>query len=312
MWILDKVVDAGSRKTICFKKLAMEWIEIKRNTVKHSTYCNYKFIVEKYLISNLEKLNLKKLEKFNYNKFIQDLAKTLSQKTTRDIVNVLKAILMYAGTHYGLAVNVQGIYAPRVDAVNIKVLTRREQGRLERYCMKQGTLTCLGIVISLKTGLRIGEVCALKWEDIDLDGRNIYVKKTLQRVYNGKDSKVIIDSPKTRSSVRAIPISDKLYAVLQPMKKTYSKDAFFLTGEEDKFFEPRRYQYYYKLILKACKVKQYKYHILRHTFATNCIEVGMDAKSLSEILGHANVNITLSRYVHSSYKMKKKYLEKLK
>ena len=70
MWILDKVVDAGNRKTVCFKKLAMEWIEIKRNTVKHSTYCNYKFIVEKYLIPNLEKLNLKKLEKFNYNKFI--------------------------------------------------------------------------------------------------------------------------------------------------------------------------------------------------------------------------------------------------
>lgn len=312
MWILNKVVDVGTRKTICFNKMAGDWLEIKRHTVKQSTYCNYKFIIEKYLNPNLEGLNLKKLEKYNYNKLIQEYSKKLSKKTIRDIVNVLKSILLYVSVHYNLTINIKNIYAPKVDIENIKVLTRREKGKLERYCIQQGTFMCLGVVLALNAGLRIGEVCALKWEDIDLEGRNIFIRKTLQRIYYENKSKVIIDSPKTKSSIRAIPMTDKIYKLLQPIKKNYKKDAFFLTGEVETFIEPRKYQYYYKKILKASNVKQYKFHILRHTFATNCIEVGMDPKSLSEILGHASVNITLSRYVHSSYKMKKKYLERLK
>lgn len=144
-----------------------------------------------------------------------------------------------------------------------------------------------------------------------MENRTINVKKTLQRVYIEKKSSVIIDIPKTRTSIRSIPMSDKLYKILQPIQKHYKKEDFFLTGSQTKFLEPRSYQYIYKCILKESNVKPYKFHILRHTFATNCIEVGMDPKSLSEILGHSNVNITLNRYVHSSYKIKKKYLEKL-
>lgn len=138
------------------------------------------------------------------------------------------------------------------------------------------------------------------------------MRKTLQRIYRGNKSEVIIDSPKTRTSIRSIPMSDKLYKILQPIKNNDQKEDFFLTGSSEKFIEPRRYQYMYKFILKQSRIKPYKFHILRHTFATNCIEVGMDPKSLSEILGHSNVNITLSRYVHSSYQIKKKFLEKLR
>lgn len=312
MWILNKVVNVGTRKTICFNKVAEDWLEIKRHTIKQSTYCNYKFIIEKYLNPNLANLNLRKIENYNYNKLIQEYSRGLSKKTTKDIVNVLKSILLYVSVHYNLTINTRNIYAPRVEIENIKVLTRREKGKLERYCIQQGTFLCLGVVLALNAGLRIGEVCALKWEDIDLDGRNIFIRKTLQRIYNGNESKVIIDSPKTQSSIRAIPMTDKIYKLLQPIKKNHKKEEFFLTGDIKKFIEPRKYQYYFKKILKASKVKQHKFHILRHTFATNCIEVGMDPKALSEILGHSSVNITLSRYVHSSYKMKKKYLERLK
>ena len=125
------------------------------------------------------------------------------------------------------------------------------------------------------------------------------------------NSKIIINSPKTTSSIRKVPINNKLYEVLKPLKKEYKNEDFFLTGSSEKYIEPRNYQYMFKFILSESKVKPYKFHILRHTFATYCIEVGMDAKSLSEILGHSNVNITLSRYVHSSDKIKKKFLEKL-
>lgn len=246
MWILNKVVNVGTRKTICFNKVAEDWLEIKRHTIKQSTYCNYKFIIEKYLNPNLANLNLRKIENYNYNKLIQEYSRKLSKKTTKDIVNVLKSVLLYVSVHYNLTINTRNIYAPRVEIENIKVLTRREKGKLERYCIQQGTFLCLGVVLALNAGLRIGEVCALKWEDIDLDGRNIFIRKTLQRIYNGNESKVIIDSPKTQSSIRAIPMTDKIYKLLQPIKKNHKKEEFFLTGDIKKFIEPRKYQYYFK------------------------------------------------------------------
>ena len=165
----------------------------------------------------------------------------------------------------------------------------------------------------MNTGLRIGEICALKWKDINLEKRIIYVQATLERIYdeNLKKTKVIIDKPKTKNSVRQIPISNKLYSILKPLKKKYEEEDFFLTGKSERYVEPRSYQYIYKRVLKKCKIQPHKFHCLRHSFASECINVGMDIKTLSEILGHANVNITLNIYVHSSYQTKKKYLEKI-
>ena len=121
-----------------------------------------------------------------------------------------------------------------------------------------------------------------------------------------------IDKPKTAKSIRAIPISNKLYEILLPLKRKHKDEDFFLTGDSKKFIEPRNYQYNFKALLKMSKIKKsYKFHILRHSMASACIEVGMDIKALSEILGHASVEITLNIYVHSSYQAKKKYLEKI-
>lgn len=165
----------------------------------------------------------------------------------------------------------------------------------------------------LNTGLRIGEICALKFKNIDLERRIIYVENTMQRIYdkNTGKTKIVITEPKTRKSEREIPISNKLYEVLKPLKKIYKNEDFFLTGESGKYVEPRNYENIYKNILKKSNVKTNNFHVLRHTFASNCVEVGMDVKALSEILGHSSVNITLNLYVHSSYRQKKKYLEKL-
>lgn len=162
--------------------------------------------------------------------------------------------------------------------------------------------------------MRIGEICGLKWKDIDLEKREIRVRKTVERIYDKskKKSKMMISIPKTKNSVRNIPISDKLYKILEKYKNKYDKDCFFLTGKQNKIIEPKSYLNYFRKILLECKIdKKYRFHALRHTFATNCINVGMNSKSLSEILGHSNTRITLDNYVHSSYKHKKKYLERL-
>lgn len=300
-------------KNICFEDMANEWSKIKKKEIKESTYCNYVYIIDRYLMPNFQKCKLRNFKDYNYENFIEEMSEEYAPKTIRDILNVLKAILKYAGEEYSYQINYEKIKLPKLEVKKLKVLSDKEKNKLEKYCNKENSLKSIGILICLNTGLRIGEICALKWENIDFDERNIYVKKTLQRVYSRKNNKtkVIIDKPKTACSIRSIPISNKLYNILQPLKKKYKEDAFLLTGSNEKHIEPRNYQNIFKEILKRSKVKPYKFHILRHTFATDCVEVGMDIKSLSEILGHADVNITLNRYVHSSYKMKKKYLEKL-
>jgi len=204
-------------------------------------------------------------------------------------------------------------YEYKISKYLMPYLKNKSITQIEKYCMKENSAKELGILLCLNTGMRIGEICALKWKDIDLDRRIIYVCSTMERIYdkNLKRTKIIIDTPKTKSSMREIPMSNKLYNVLKPLKKKCNNNQFFLTGDENKYIEPRSYQYIYKRALRKCKLKPHKFHCLRHSFASECIEVGMDIKALSEILGHSNVNITLNIYVHSSYKNKKKYLEKI-
>ena len=166
--------------------------------------------------------------------------------------------------------------------------------------------------MALFTGARKTNVLEMRWKDIDFDTKCIDVTHTLQRVYvSKKETKIIYTTPKTQKSIRRIPLAKVLYAKLKEMSKDYPKDAFVLTGSTDKWIEPLGYRYTYKSILQHSRVKYKKYHTLRHTFATRCVKVGMDTKSLSEILGHANVTITLNIYVHSSFETKNKYINKL-
>lgn len=314
MTIIDNLIDIVKNKLKLkekFESIAEEWLQYKKNMIKESTYCNYEFIIQKYLYPKFKNCNIKTIK--NYNDFIQELSEKLSPKTVKDIASVLKAILKYYEEEYDENLKIKKISVPKNQKNKLKILTTRERQKLERCCMEENSLKSLGIIVCLNTGLRVGEICALKWENVNLDEKCIYVKKTLQRVYlkNEKKSKIVIDKPKTQNSIRAIPMNKKVYEILKKVKQKHQNSDFVLSGSSESFIEPRNYQYYFKILLKKCKIKQYKFHILRHTFATKCIEVGMDIKSLSEILGHSDINVTLNVYVHSSDKIKKKYLEKL-
>lgn len=300
-------------KRICFEEISKEWIDSKKNFIKTSTYCNYIYTIHKYLYPYFGGMKIRRLRKYNYNNIVDEMMEGLEAKTVRDIINILKQILRFAQEEYNCNIKYEKIQLPKIENNRIKVFNKNERTKIENYCIKIGTLKSYGILICLNSGLRIGELCALKWRDIDLEERMIDVHDTLQRIYlkeEGK-TKIIIDAAKTACSIRSIPISDKLYNILKELSKKSKKDEFFLTSSNKKYVEPRSYQNIYKEILKKSKVKYKKFHTLRHTFATDCIEAGMDAKALSEILGHANVNITLNRYVHSSNKMKRKYMNKL-
>ena len=300
-------------KKIYFERIVGEWLEYKKILIKKSTYSNYIYIIEKYLMPKFNEMSIIELGNYNYSGFIEDMLKKLSSKYVKDIVCVLRMILKYAEKKYKFELDFEKIIIPKNDFNELEILSKSEKEKLEQYCITINTLKSVGILICLNTGLRIGEICALKWENIDLENKVIYVRKTLQRVYTEKrkNTKIIIDTAKSSKSIRNIPISNKLYKVLKLLKEKYKSDDYFLTGKSNKYVEPRSLRRIYKRILIKTEIKEYTFHALRHTFATECIEVGMDVKSLSEILGHSSTTFTLDRYVHSSYKKKKKYLEKL-
>lgn len=187
---------------------------------------------------------------------------------------------------------------PQATEKEVQALTRDEQKTIEEYCLKYNRNNYLGIVICLYTGIRLGELLALTWEDINFEDKLLYIKKTsYTSKVNGKNQ-IIIDKPKTKKSNRIIPIPDKLLVLLQIQKRASSCD-YIIATKQNKMVETRSYQRTFESILSKCGIKHYNFHCLRHTFATRALELGMDIKTLSEILGHTNVAITLNRYAHS-------------
>lgn len=295
------------------KKIINEWLQFKKISIKESSYFRYVYIINQYILPYFEDIDMEQLVEYDFNIYVENLLKFLSPTSTKNTLGIFKSILKFSQSKYDYRFNFDFVAIPKIHTDELRVLSKQEKSKLEKYCENSNTLRDIGILICLNTGLRIGEICALRWDCIDLDRHYIKVKKTMQRIYNKNDKKSIVkeDIPKTQKSVRTIPISTKLYNILKPLKKNFSKSCYFLTGSESNYIEPRNYQYMFKKCLKECKIRDFHFHQLRHTFATDCINVGMDTKSLSEILGHANVKVTLDKYVHSSFKSKKKYLEKL-
>ena len=237
----------------------------------------------------------------------------LSHKTVSDILSRMKSIRRFA-----LLRGYEVRYVPNIIEIplrqgQIRILTAIEESKLVRYLKTHFDFTALGILLSLFTGLRIGELCALKWSDFSFTDKEFHVRKTMQRLHNLDENtvnKTVIEigEPKSPSSLRKIPIPEELMFYL---RAAYVEDAYVLSGSENKFVEPRTMENRFKSILKKCGVEKINFHALRHTFATKCVELGFDVKSLSEILGHANVNITLNRYVHPSMKLKHANMNKL-
>lgn len=201
-------------------------------------------------------------------------------------------------------------YPKSQEEKKIYILTKREQNKITDYVLNNLSTRNIGILISLYSGIRIGELCALKWEDIDLKKGIIYIRKTIQRIYI-KDkynnvSKIILTTPKTKNANREIPVNKNFLEILKKVKA--NKEDYILTGNKE-YIEPRTYRKYFNKVLDKININHFNFHSLRHTFATNCISLGVDYKTVSELLGHANVNITLNLYVHPRLSQKKKCID---
>lgn len=301
--------------------LLEEWLYMTKAEVKESTYSRYVFIVRKHIEPQLGDYKLSELNSAVMNSFIREKLMSgglrdnsgLSPKTVSSILSVIKLAAKY-GEEQGYSISRRLIIrSPRQKTPDIHVLSWDEQIALEQAVLEHWDYSSIGIILSLYTGLRIGEVCALKWGDINLNSKTISIERTIMRIQDTSPdaeskTRILVDRPKTDSSIRQIPLPDFLVDIL----KSYagSKDAYIITGTHN-YMEPRNYYRKFRKLLKSCNLENYNYHALRHTFATRCIEAGFDAKSLSEILGHSDVSITLKRYVHPSMDLKRKNMERL-
>ena len=299
-------------KTI--REVSELWKQDKRMFVKSSTIAVYTLHLENHLLPKFG--NKKTLQEQEVQDFVLEcLRKGLSLKTVKDMLIVLKMVIKFGAKHGWLHYQDWSIkYPTEQKSKELEVLSISHQKKLMQYVTDNFTFRNLGIYICLSTGMRIGEVCALKWSDIDIGTETIHVNRTIERIYiiegDERRTELVIGSPKTKNSIREIPISKELMKLIRPLKKLMNDDYFVITNEA-KPTEPRTYRNYYKQLLKQLGIPDLKFHGLRHSFATRCIESKCDYKTVSVILGHANISTTLNLYVHPNMEQKKKCINQM-
>lgn len=314
------VPEGNVKNTVLFAEYAEKWLEATRHRVRESSYMKYWNLLHSYIIPELGEVEWDDLDREKMEVFCIKMLSTggkdghgLSAKTVSDTVAVIRQIFRYAVSH-GAAMRFD------ISAVTVKktpkemqYLSKEELKKLCRWLMCNPSDRNLGLIICIFTGIRLGELCALKWEDISFSEHSIYIRRTIQRIQVKDDPKkktrIIITPPKSGSSIRKIPIPRELVKILLSYRG--NKNGYVLTGSHDAYVEPRTMERHLKTVLKQAGIRNVNFHALRHAFATLCVEIGFDTKSLSEILGHSNVNITLNRYVHSTMEMKRNHMQKL-
>lgn len=307
--------------------LTKQYLSARRAFLKESSYAHYAELAENYIDPYVGRMHFETLDGNATNNYINKLktnGKTsgkggLSDKTIRDVFSLLRSIYYFAAENGNCSSDIKlpRLVLSRPSKMKSQVLTKPHQKQLEAYLTANPSPENIGIMLCLYTGMRIGEICALKWSDVDFDGCLINVNRTVLRIRNtearGKQPKTVIvtGTPKTESSQRAIPVPKAIGKLLKTEGKQMSEDYFVATCS-DKQMEPRRYYEKYKqILLKSGIAADYTFHALRHTYATRCIEAGIDPKVVSELLGHSSVTITLNRYVHPTMEMKKRSVERL-
>lgn len=295
--------------TTLFSQAANEWLELIREKCKYSTYVKYDTIYRTHLADLLGDCPLTDISDLQLQAEIQD---DLSENMQKSIYCVANQILRYANSHYRVKVPMLTRISTHAEKKSIETLSVAEQAKLFDCIHTDTDKYKIAISLSLCLGLRLGEICALQWTDIDFTNKTMAINHTVQRItamtLTEKTSKtnLLEGTPKSDCSNRIIPISAELLQMLDTIR---SDEPYIFGGEKP--LEPRTMQYQFKRILKEAMISDRNFHILRHTFATNCVEKGIDVKSLSEILGHSDVKITLNRYVHPTMDAKRLQLERL-
>ncbi|WP_086350968.1 tyrosine-type recombinase/integrase [Candidatus Enterococcus clewellii] len=296
-----------------YKGTVSEWMNywldyLMAKKIKASTYANYRGRLKKHINPYFDEILLTDLTTAKVEEFIHHLiALGLSAKSVHCIINILKSAIRKAVMEELLIKDpCAGVILPRLKKTSVSALTKIEQERLEQVAWRE--VECSPVILSLYTGMRIGEISALRWRDIDFTANIISVEHTLQRIMisEGEErrTKVIISQPKTGTSQRALPLAKNLKNYL--LEKKQSSTSEFVISCKDGYAEPRLINYRFKKLLEAARIESVNFHALRHTFATRCVEEGVDIATLSKLLGHTSIKLTLDTYTDSMWENRQK------
>lgn len=300
-------------ETSAVRAYAQEWLEKKKAQWKPTTYDAYRRLVDRYIIPILGDYKLEEVTAEVLETFIGEIQKNSSKSLTagyqKYVCSMARQILEFASEQEQIPIPLPPLPEFQVKRNSTQLPGEKEFETLKNYLAEHAEdETCLGILVAMYTGIRIGELCALRWKDINLEAGSLTISSNLQRVriyenVKNKKTQVCIQMPKTMQSFRTVPLPDSLLQILQEKKQ--APEIYLIPGKKQEWTDVRTMQYRFASILKKCELEPFRFHMLRHAFASRCIWQGCDVKSLSEVLGHSSVQITMDIYVHSSMKQKK-------
>lgn len=278
----------------CVNNIMYLWLDRNKNNIKVTTYNKYESIIKNHIVPNLGNLAMISITLDNLSAFSNCLLeKGLAKSTANDVLLVLNMGLSFAEKEFKVSIPKASFF--RIAKKEMRVLSIQEQELFVNYLMQKDDIFSFAILLALFTGMRIGELCALKWDDIDED--KIKINKTMQRI----NKSIAILPPKTQSSIRVVPVPENIRLLISSYRR---ESGYLLQRDNGKYTEPRLLQMKFKKYTSECGICEVNFHALRHTFATRCVEAGFDIKTLSEVLGHSDVKTTLNKYVHSSMEQK--------
>ncbi len=318
---IQSAAESAGAPGATFRQVAGEWFLSKEQRVKESTMVKYRNLLAGYLLPALGDKPISQMDYHCLDQLCNTLLtqggkakRGLSPKTVSDVLALLHNILQYSADRGNPPPLGGRSITIKREHREMRVLSKTEQQALCRYLFDSRDSRDLGVLICLFTGLRVGEICALKWGDFSFPDKTLFIHQAMQRIQisqptGGHKTKIVISTPKSECSIRTIPLPDPLLPLLRHCRR--EADAFVLTGVAGHYVEPRTMQNHFKRVLKECGIADANFHSLRHSFASRCVEVGFDIKSLSEILGHASVTITMNRYVHPTLELKRENMNRL-
>ena len=286
------------------------------------TPATYSYLIEKHLIHDLGEYQLSELDSDILNSYLKqklsdgrlDNSGGLSPTTVSELRTILNSAFKYAKCNHYCVQDMNDLVHISFHQPEISIFNREETGKMVRYLTQHPTPYNSGVLLALVSGIRIGELCALTWGDLNLDEGVLQITKSLGRLPNpnadtdGHRTHLVIAPPKTRNSIRSIPLPPEIIDLLR--KQQQPSDVYLLTGRR-KCMEPSSCSKRFRNLLKKLDIPARNFHTLRHTFATACIRDGADPKTVSMILGHASVNITMLMYVHPSLEDKRRVMEQV-
>ena len=299
---------AVSGSPILFSQAAVEWLADLSGRRKISTYIKYDIVYRTHLAGLIGscRLSADMAQKLREKIFDHLSREGVSESLQKSVICVANQILLYADRHYPVCVPLLETPPSKAKKKTVGIFSRTEQRALLDCIYGRMDKFMAAVLLCLYTGLRLGELCALRWTDIDFHGRALTVNRTVQRIaVPGHGTKTVLSEtdPKSESSRRTIPMTSELLTLLSGFRE---EQPYVFGGEKP--LDPRTMQYRFKKLLEETGIDGGSFHTLRHTFATNCVENGMDVKALSELLGHSDVKITLNRYVHPTMDSKRKQI----